>query len=131
MRKALCQARAALIRAGFDGERGDEAELVLAEALNNVVEHAYADAPEGQILLQIHADAQRAVLQIRDSGHEMPGGVPPAGRFEIGSDHATLSEGGYGWHLIRRLSETVCYRRCGSTNCLELRLGGGRRDAAN
>ncbi|MBY6002669.1 ATP-binding protein [Salipiger bermudensis] len=130
VREGLSRSRRALARIGFDPERGEEAELMLAEALNNVVEHAYDGREDGRIHLQIQADAGLALFRICDFGCEMPGGHAPSGRIASAPERAALAEGGYGWHLIRRLADTVCYRRCGSSNCLELRLRGASRQDA-
>ncbi|WP_417742749.1 ATP-binding protein [Salipiger sp.] len=124
VRRAVGHARRALCAVGFDPRRADEAELLLAEALNNVVEHAYADQAAGRIHLQILADGRTALLRLCDTGAGMPCGVPPDGRPRVSVDPDDLPEGGYGWHLIHQLADTVRYDRRGGRNRLELRLAG-------
>lgn len=132
VRRSLGQAKQALCAVGFDRERGDEAELVLAEALNNVVEHAYAEQANGRLHLQILANGETAVLRLYDRGAEMPCGAPPAGRIRPSARPDDLPEGGYGWHLIHRLADAVCYDRTDGWNRLELRLGHTQlRDGAD
>ena len=124
VRRGLGQARQALCGAGFDRSRGEEAELVLAEALNNVVEHAYADQPAGRIHLQILANRRTAVMRLCDSGAAMPCGRLPEGRGHASTTPDKLPEGGYGWQLIHRLADAVGYDRSDGRNRLELRLSG-------
>ncbi len=94
------------------------AEIVLAEVLNNIVEHAYADGL-GSIRLCLSLSAGRLNCRIEDEGRPMPGGQPPAGRAP---DPADLPEGGFGWHLIRSLSQGLTYVRTGQINQLTFSL---------
>lgn len=92
-------------------------ELVLAEALNNVVEHAYARFP-GEIEVELLRDPDQLRFHIKDSGLPMPGAEPPEGHLpEIGALE-DLPEGGFGWFLIRSLSRDLAYRREGELNLL-------------
>ncbi len=92
-------------------------ELVLAEALNNVVEHAYARYP-GQIEIEIRRDPDQLRFHIRDQGLPMPGAEPPAGRLPEPAAFDDLPEGGFGWFLIRALAQDLAYRRDGERNLL-------------
>ncbi|MGB4827381.1 MAG: ATP-binding protein [Paracoccaceae bacterium] len=94
------------------------AEIVLAEVLNNVVEHAYA-AKAGSVFLFLSLGEGRLHCRIEDEGTAMPGNAPPAGNPP---DPADLPEGGFGWHLIRTLSTDLCYERMGSVNRLSFSL---------
>jgi serine/threonine-protein kinase RsbW len=101
------------------------AELVLAEVLNNVVEHAYASADHsGSITITLSAGAAGVDCLIVDQGLAMPGGVLPQGRLPGGPDTALqdLPEGGFGWHLIRTLTLDLTYVRNGGDNRLSLTL---------
>ena len=103
-----------------DEDRGT-AEIVLAEALNNIVEHACADLP-GQIRVTVTRSDAGIFCVIRDRGRPMPGGALPAGHLapmEAGGD---LPEGGFGWFLIRRLARDVTYDRCDGENVLSFFL---------
>ena len=96
-------------------------EIVLAEALNNIVEHAYAEA-EGSIEVTLRHHAPDLWCEIADNGLPMPHGTLPAGRPHPidGFDH--LPEGGFGWFLIRTLAQDLEYRRIGDRNLLRFRL---------
>lgn len=98
------------------------AEIVLAEVLNNVVEHAYATLT-GDIRLQLTLSQGRLHCLIEDQGVAMPGGEPPAGILPVAED---LPEGGFGWHLIRVLSSGLSYQRLGQTNRLSFSLPAER-----
>ena len=94
-------------------------ELVLAEALNNIAEHAYAEAP-GQVGITLPIGRAGLECDLVDQGRPMPEAQLPAGllpRFDPG-DLAQLPEGGFGWHLIRRLTRDLAYRRSAAGNHL-------------
>lgn len=107
-------------RALTDEDRGT-VELVLAEALNNIVEHAYpADTP-GEIRLDLTLDLTRLVCVLSDHGTALPGlrapdGILPA--HDVARD--ALPEGGFGWFLIRDLADRVDYRRAAGWNHLSV-----------
>ncbi len=109
-----------LLRRLSDDRRG-AAELVLAEVLNNIVEHAYA-AQSGQILLRLHVGPRELHCHVEDSGTPMPRGELPCGALKILDSHGEPAEGGFGWHLIRALSRDLDYRRIDGRNQLSFRL---------
>jgi serine/threonine-protein kinase RsbW len=98
------------------------AEIVLAEVLNNVVEHAYANH-KGDIRLSLTLTQGMLNCLIEDEGLAMPGGELPAGDLP----EATFRQvRGFGWHLIRVLSTGLTYQRSGSTNRLSFSLPAER-----
>jgi len=100
---------------------GDAAtiELVLAEVLNNVVEHAYRDTIDGLIEIRFSHHPDRLKLHIIDQGVAMPSNRLPAGRLaSLSVDIADLPEGGFGWHLINELTENLRYQRHNDENHL-------------
>lgn len=97
------------------------AEIVLAEVLNNIVEHAYARHP-GKIEVLVELVAPELVCQIRDSGLPMPGECLPTGLLRPLGEQDELPEGGFGWFLIRTLARDLAYRRADSCNQLSFRL---------
>ena len=110
----------ALLRSLADDDRGT-AEIVLAEALNNIVEHAYArHSGDIEITLLLHQNA--LICRIIDAGLPMPNELLPAGHlaaFELTDD---LPEGGFGWFLIRSLTENLAYKRSDARNYLSFQL---------
>jgi serine/threonine-protein kinase RsbW len=91
-------------------------ELVLAEVLNNVAEHAYAGG-SGPVEVGLCATPLGIACRIVDRGLAMPegrlpdGGLPPA-------EPDDLPEGGFGWHLIRNLTADLSYARSAGQNRL-------------
>lgn len=130
MRVALAQVLKGLGPLGLNKDDIDNVELVLAEALNNIVEHAYApDDAAGRITIKCMHQDNGLHLEIEDEGARMPDGLPPTGS---GQDLCLavedLPEGGFGWFLIRSLATDVTYARVGAANRLRLRLAVGVSD---
>lgn len=99
-------------------------EIVLAEAMNNVVEHAYPEnEPQGPIALSCQTDDDSLHVRIVDDGKPLPGEqLPVAQQANLDTDLQDLPEGGFGWFLILELAKDVSYRRDGNSNVLDMRL---------
>jgi serine/threonine-protein kinase RsbW len=98
-------------------------ELVVAEVLNNIVEHAYQDTAGGRVLVKLNFEAERLRVRFTDFGLPMPSGAPPPGtpaNVDVPIDE--LPEGGFGWFLIRSLSEDLTYTHDGNGNQLSLTI---------
>lgn len=124
VREALCALFDRLMVGQMGTDTRDTAQLVLAEALNNIVEHAYAQWP-GEIEVTLEVSAHGLTCHIVDRGAPMPGGTLPEGRPPGAMGDIALEdlpEGGFGWHLIRTLSQDLSYRRVGSENLLSFRI---------
>ena len=121
---AVRQALAQLLSAPLLGQHTDDlrgrAEIVLAEVLNNIVDHAYADCA-GEITLELSEEPAGIACRICDNGSAMPGLVLPEGQLAA-HDPDALPEGGFGWFLIRTLTQDLCYARQGRINELRFRL---------
>ena len=113
VRDGLAQIAASAAFATLADDHRTTAEIVLAEVLNNIAEHAYSGGPGG---ISIHLSATPAGLECRivDQGREMPGGAPPAGTLP----EEAFPEGGFGWFLIRSLTHGLHYQRIGDQNHL-------------
>ncbi|MDB5660975.1 MAG: putative anti-sigma regulatory factor, serine/threonine protein kinase [Cypionkella sp.] len=109
-----------LLRSLPEDGRGN-AEIVLAEALNNIVEHAYAGR-QGEIEISLHLRQNELLCQISDTGLPMPGGTIPTGSLAASGESVNPPEGGFGWHLIRCLSKDLAYQRIGGRNLLSFSL---------
>ncbi len=102
-------------------------EVVLAEVLNNIAEHAYAAGP-GKITVSLILGRAGLSCQVTDDGAPMPGGRLPDGKHPVpranpGDSFASLAladlpEGGFGWNMIRRLTDGLLYSRVGGQNRL-------------
>lgn len=95
-------------------------EIVLAEVLNNVVEHALAERSDGVIALTGNYDANHWFLRVRDNGARMPDGQIPSGNPpDVDTSLMDLPEGGFGWMMVRTLARDIIYTRA-SDNWNEL-----------
>lgn len=124
VRSALAQILGALDPLDLDIEETGTVELVLAEALNNIVEHAYPSVDDsGMIWIRCTHRRDGLHLRINDEGVMMPDGQLPIGMAQnLDVDLLDLPEGGFGWFLIRDLAKDVRYQRVGQKNQLELRI---------
>lgn len=96
------------------------AEVVLAEALNNIVEHAYAETG-GTIEITLEPAPGGLACRIVDHGRPMPDGQLPRGVLPH-ADPGDPPEGGFGWYLIRSLSQDLHYARTDGRNLLSFRV---------
>ena len=124
VRDALAQLLDGLAPLALDVEEAGTVELVMAEALNNIVEHAYppADAA-GPITISCAQDQDGLRLTVVDLGRPMPDGTTPVGAAaNLNVDFCDMPEGGFGWFLIKDLAKDVRYERIGQENRLALRI---------
>ena len=124
VRAALSHVLNELQEAGADTEDLGTVEIALAEAMNNIVEHAYPEGTEpGPI--DVDCRATNGVLHVRivDDGLPMPGGALPEGKqANLDTDLLDLPEGGFGWFLIQELALSVDYARISDQNVLNMQL---------
>ncbi len=108
----------------LDIEEAGTVELVMAEALNNIVEHAYPEGdPVGPISITCEHGRDGLHLTVTDRGRGMPNGCTPLGApVEVDVAVADMPEGGFGWFLIKDLAKDVSYQRVAPENRLSLRL---------
>lgn len=89
--------------------------LALAEGFTNAVRHAHSGlSADTSIDIQVALHDDRMEIEIWDWGQPFD----PTGVRE--PQPGTLQEGGYGWYLLRRLSDDVSYQRQGQRNCLKI-----------
>lgn len=96
-------------------------ELVLAEVLNNVVEHAYGPDQAGDIEIAVVLHPVSLECRIADWGRPFPDHTMRYRHLpdlEVALDR--LPEGGWGWTLIQRCARDLVYRRLGDRNELSL-----------
>jgi len=121
VRALLAETRARLRAAQVGEVVCGTVEIVLAEALNNIVEHACAEAADTRIDLRAALGPCGLRCVLSDRGAPLPGLLIPEGsRPQIGPDTDGLPEGGFGWMLIHSLTREVHYERDGAHNRLTL-----------
>ncbi len=131
VRTALKELFEALSPLNLGPEECGSVELVMAEALNNIVEHAYPEgSPAGPIRIRAAQKNDGLHFTVVDEGLGMPDGKLPLGvANEVDVDFFDLPEGGFGWFLIKDLAHDVEYKRLGWENHLRLRMAVGIEDA--
>jgi serine/threonine-protein kinase RsbW len=124
VREALKQLLDGLVPLHLDIEEAGTVELVMAEALNNIVEHAYPQGDDsGPITIVCNHRRDGLHMTITDRGHGMPDGRTPLGApVDIDVMPCDIPEGGFGWFLIKDLAKDVQYQRVELENRLSLRL---------
>ena len=123
-RRALEKVLHALEGLKLDSEERHTVELVVAEALNNIVEHAYPETGNGgPIDIECTHRANGLHFAFFDEGQAMPDGtVPFASLPDLGLETEDLPDGGFGWFIINELAKDVVYERVADRNELRLRI---------
>lgn len=99
-------------------------EIVLAEVLNNIVEHGYDEGSDDKIEIALKSRASSLMIEICDRGRPMPKGRLPVGNHPMSefNQFDSMPEGGYGWFLIRELVRDIVYDRKDGKNMLMIRI---------
>lgn len=122
VRRAL-KAASARFRGQISAQEAGTLELVLAEVMNNIVEHSYGRAGRGCITLSILREVRGLSCLVCDEGTPLPPVcLEPPRLPNIDCVLADLPEGGFGWYLIRDLTLDLAYRREEGHNLLAFRL---------
>lgn len=124
IRSALEEITAQLAGWGMSERSISTAEIVFAEVLNNIEEHAYAGCTGGIIKILLCRDAELLTCEVSDSGAAMPPGPLPGAdppKLDVARTE-DLPEGGFGWVLIREMTTGLNYRRIGQENRLRFQL---------
>ena len=129
VRDALREVLSNLQPLALSADEAGTVELVLAEALNNIVEHAFdADESPGEIRIRCWRRRDGLHFAIIDDGLAMPENKAPASCAPcVGVEVTALPEGGFGWFMIHTLAKDVRYARVGETNHLNLRVSSSHR----
>ncbi|MGH1369811.1 MAG: ATP-binding protein [Maritimibacter sp.] len=119
VREALKDITLRLRREQVDPDDIGVAEILIAEVLNNIVEHAYAGTQDGMITVELGIERERILIETRDCGVAMPGlNLPDAKEHDLDVEMDALPEGGFGWFLIHSLAENLTYTRSKTENLL-------------
>jgi len=132
VRQVLLRVRAALDDARVPVDQGQQAELVLAEVFNNIVEHAYGADLAGPVDLRIWRHGTALICHVRDRGQPMPGRHLPGGGLPTLDPDAPQfwPEGGFGWGLVHDLTHYLAYRRVAGENNLRFCIGPDCADSS-
>lgn len=106
---------------GLSEARTNDVQIALSEAVNNVVEHAYAGVAPGDVRIRCKLNNNQLWVNIHDAGMPLPDERLPAGKpVDLSVPTADLPEGGFGWFLIRELTTQIQYERQSGNNQLSL-----------
>lgn len=128
VRDGLAQVMLCLMPLALSADDTSTTELVLAETLNNVIEHALSDSKvPTTIEIRGAFDVTNGLrMTVIDRGAPMPTGKAPVGKapdLDVSTDD--LPEGGFGGFMIHTLASDVRYTRVGEANHLILQLPVG------
>lgn len=101
----------------------DTMRLCMAEALNNIVEHAYEHDASHKIDIEVLLEADQFVITLTDTGNPMPNGCVPEVDLERAfedEDLDLLPEGGFGLVVLMQELDDVRYSRRNGTNVLTM-----------
>lgn len=122
--------RAALLRQEFSRGEVDHVEQVLAEVLNNVVEHAYDGIGAGPVSVSLDIAERQLAVTVVDEGRPFAGDALPAGELpRLGRGLPDPPEGGYGWYIFRSLAREIEYRNVHGLNILRFGIDPAAAEA--
>ncbi len=125
--ESIESARSSVLRFLAPYEPGPRAlfaiELVLEEALTNVVKYAFRDGGAHEIDLTVRVEDGAFVLQFEDDGVAFDPLQAPEPKAPSVIDEAV--PGGQGIKLLRRSCSSAEYRRLGDRNVLVVRVAPG------
>ena len=120
-RSAIRATMQRLAGAGLAPETRENVQIVLAEVINNIIEHAFAGNTAATFVIEFHLSPDQLQLTLTDRGRSFPAGrLPPPRVPDLSGPRATMPEGGFGWPLIRMLTSRLAYRRENGQNRLDL-----------
>lgn len=97
-------------------------QIVLAEALNNVIEHGFSHDLTGNIDVRLEQYQKNVTLIIVDNGKPY---LPPGAASNpliAATKTNDLPEGGFGWFLIQEITNSYDYVRRDQKNQLKLQF---------
>ncbi len=96
-----------------------EIELALAEALNNIIKHAYKGNETNIIEINVECDTNEVVIILTDFGEGRKNLGKPKLEFDP-TDIDSLPEGGMGLFIIEQLMDENIYTTNGKKNTFKL-----------
>ncbi len=102
-------------QAGMGSDECFRIQVILVEALNNIVEHALAELPGSTIEIFCHTDEQNLVITTIDHGK-------PFSASEVHPMPDSLAESGRGWPIIDQWADQVKQFRDDNANHLNITL---------
>lgn len=109
---------------GLGDQAAYEAEVAVVEAVNNCIEHAYANEGGHPVLVAIATEPEHIVFRVCDYGTAPPETWPASGDPGVAGP-AELAEGGRGLLIIQAFMDEVRFSREDAANVVTMvkRLG--------
>jgi serine/threonine-protein kinase RsbW len=102
----------------LDGRLIYAVDLVLEEAISNIINHGYEDDQSHDIEVRIAVQNKQVAIKLEDDGIKFnPLSVP---RFDTSQRALDRLEGGLGIHLVRNMMNSMAYRRENNRNIFEI-----------
>lgn len=117
VRKAMQRVERFMLAQDVAPETWDDLNLVMSEAMTNIARHAYPDQ-EGSIGFHLHLDQTAVRCCLVDSGIAFD----PSSTGRAAPEPSAFPEGGYGWFLVRSLTDTLSYNRKDGVNTLRFSI---------
>jgi anti-sigma regulatory factor (Ser/Thr protein kinase) len=95
-------------QAGFSGKEVYAVQLAADEACSNVIEHAYAGQPDGEIEVDCDVMGGQITIVIHDHGKEFD--ISTVRKPNLSRDLSEREVGGLGVFLIYKLMDEVCFK---------------------
>jgi anti-sigma regulatory factor (Ser/Thr protein kinase) len=105
-------------KAGLDAELTARINLVLEEAVSNVIKHGYEPDAEGSVDIEAKVGKDSLEFTLTDTGVPFDPTEAPMPDTNLGVEERPI--GGLGVYLIRTIMDSVSYRREGGRNILTL-----------
>ncbi len=117
VRRAMFQVERFMRDQNATGELYDDLNLVLSEAMTNIARHGYP-RDEGTISFHLRLKPDAVICRLTDHG------IPyrPDALGLSSPEPGSFAEGGYGWFLIRSLTQTLAYSRSEGMNILDFTI---------
>jgi sigma-B regulation protein RsbU (phosphoserine phosphatase) len=104
--------------AGFEEATCGRLALAVDEAATNAIEHAYAGAPDREVLVRFDDASDALAIEVQDDGATVdPRAVPAVDLDRFVSERRT---GGLGVHLMGKIMDSVTYARSDGANVCRL-----------
>lgn len=97
-------------------------QIVLGEALNNIIEHGFEREGTGIISVEISLSDSGIVVSLCDDGIAFTPPKVAALPLRDQDDFSNLPEGGFGWFLIKEITSSTEYNRISNKNYLVLKF---------
>lgn len=120
VRETMLQLGSTLSQHALGDTARTSTEIVVTEVLNNIVEHALPTTNSGWFSVTCWRQAGCLRFEIADNGismphNQLPAGLPP----NIDTELQDLPEGGWGWSLVRSLTQDLNYQRVEPVNTVQ------------